>query len=1083
MAILLEQAKKEKTRRKLVAQAVVEKQKRSLLHDIIGQEALAAGISEEDVLKGVTSTGVRGVPLEPEVPSVQEKPTIHPRQYQGFFDETRRALIGGTLNVGSGLLAQFADIAETSVFDIDRINDLAEKAREVSQKPKFQPGTDGGVRGFIANSVGNALPFMATTIGATLIGGPVAGFGVAYSVEGKNAYYDALDGGATEKQAEMEGLIVGSINASLELLQVERVLKFAKIGKGSIKEIARSAKKSTLKKLIREGKNLTKEGVKLAITEGIQESLQETTSVLAPLTTGRELQKEGKLRRIAQAGLGGATAGVILGGAGMVTTNIATKNDSVTPAKPSPKPQDIVHGQANEQITEQVIVEASKDAPVVPTESKQTNRQLIEEKIAPVQVDKESNNAVDLLNKFIGQRQLEEKRADVNTLNKQESISKAVKERGYGKVSQKTDEAMQVYIDLKNNPDQIKYYNKLTNEQKEIVVLAQNLPIETQQIANQIITENRQMGQQAQQNNIIKQALDIYSARIWQEEVPRRKEALKRKFGTKTPRGKARTLEGILHGWSLGKKLRIKTATGSQNSAQIQVATTIVDRKTLSLARKWGLISDKEFEGWVPVEHPNFADWRYAGEVVIGKTYGKNFFTTENGTVLERRRMYATPELGKKLNKILGTSKLKGIKVFDVAEEFNDAIKQTILYTSFFHHQAYIRSYIGGGRTGVKGLNVVQAYRDGRQAVMNFGADLQDLVFSGLTFGKVQDVDESAIKRFDNVWDRVAKLLGKEDVGTVKVLRDIRDKQTDFLFKKLGPYLKAQTALLEYRHELNKQKTKIESGATTKEKIATNVATLINDDFGGLNLQRLGVDPTLWQVSRFFMLAPDWTISNIRSMIGAFKSGDQGAMYRAFWGRIIGKLLGATVLFNVIMAAIGDDKFWEMYQKAWKAGNLRWLDVDVTPIYKALGGREDRKYFSILGHFRDPLKFLIHPFRSAKHKGSVITRMALDVASGQDWRGREFTSISELFGGEGITKFTIGGAGVLEPSQIPSFLAYEFQSAQPIQIQNAVGFLLGEIDAFDAVTKSAGLMTGTAKEQLTNIQNNRLRKGINRKTR
>ena len=1075
MPTLLEQAKQEKARRNLVSEAIQEKQQRSLLQGPIGQEALEAGISPEEIQRGVTATGIRSVPVQPE--TVEEKPIRPPtRQFQGTADELIRALARGTLNVGSGLLTTFAQAAEPgAIFDVDRINDLAEKAREASQKPKFQPATDGGVKGFIANAVGDALPFMAATVAATLTGGPVAGFGVAFSVEGASAYSDALKDGATQKQAEIEGFIVGSINAALELLQVERVIKFAKTGKTSIKGIAKSAKQRALKKLIKQGKNLTKETIKLAITEGVQESLQETTAVLAPLTTGREIQKEGKLQRIGQAGLGGAVAGVFLGGAGRVATSLATKNDAVTPAKPSPKPEDT-------PTTEQIVVEQSKDAPVIPTENKQVNRQLIEEKIAPVQVDEESNNAVNLLDKFIGQRQLEEQRANVNTLNKQAAIAEAVGEKGYKFQSQKMDEAMQVYIDLRNNPDQIKHFNKLTNAQKELVILAQNLPAEVKQIADQIIAENRQMGKQAQQNNIIKQALDIYSARIWQEEPPKRKEFLKRKFGTKTARGRARTLEGILHGWSLGKELRIKTATGAQNTAQIQVATTIVDRKALDIARKWGLISDKQLEDWVPVEHPNFADWRYAGEVVVGKTYGRNFLVTENGTVLERRRLYATPALGKKLNKILGTSKLKGIKVFDIIDEFNAAIKQTILYTSFFHHQAFIRSYVGGARTGIKGLNVTQAYRDGRQAIMNFGPDVRDLVFAGLTIGRVQDIDESAIKRFDNVWDKVAKTLGKEDVGTFTVIRNIRDRQTNFLFKKMGPYLKVQTALLEYRHELNKQKSRIESGATTKEEVATNVATLINDDFGGLNLQRLGIDPTTWQVARFLMLAPDWTISNVRSMLKAFKAGDQGAMYRAFWGRVTGKLLGATIVFNVIMAALDDDDFWERYQRAWKAGRLRWLDVDITPIYRALGGSEKHKYFSILGHFRDPLKFLVHPFRSAKHKGSVITRMSLDVASGQDWRGREFTSVSELFGGEGITKFTVGGAGVLELSQIPSFLVYELGSTQPIQIQNAVGFLLGEIDAFDAITKSAGLMTGSVREQAQTPQP-RLRKIEARKTR
>ncbi|KKL05342.1 hypothetical protein LCGC14_2606990, partial [marine sediment metagenome] len=164
-----------------------------------------------------------------------------------------------------------------------------------------------------------AISFMAATIGATLIGGPVAGFGVAFAVEGSNAYEDALDDGATQEQAEIEGFVVGGINAALELLQIERVIKFAKAGKGSIKQIVKAAREKALKRLAKKAGKITKAGLKLSITEGVQEALQETTSVLAPGLTGRELPPISEaVKRIGQAGLGGAVAGPILGGAGAV---------------------------------------------------------------------------------------------------------------------------------------------------------------------------------------------------------------------------------------------------------------------------------------------------------------------------------------------------------------------------------------------------------------------------------------------------------------------------------------------------------------------------------------------------------------------------------------------------------------------------------------------------------------------------------------------------------------------------------------------------------------------------------------------
>ncbi len=301
------------------------------IQDAIGQQALTAGVSPQDVIAGETATGIRAVPVQPKL-TPPEKPTLPPRQFQGPIDEFVRAIGRGSLNIGSGLLTTFAQVGQASIFNVERIDELAEKAREISQKPKFQPGTDGGVKGFVANAVGDALPFMAGVIAATITTGPVGGFGVAFAVEGNDAFQSALEEGATQEQAEIEGFVVGSINAALELLQVERVLKFAKIGKGSIKTIAKAAKDKALKKIAKATGKLGKEAVKTSITEGIQEALQETTSVLAPAITGRELPtaKEAA-KRIGQAGLGGAVVGPILGGAGAVTQAITQREAPIAP--------------------------------------------------------------------------------------------------------------------------------------------------------------------------------------------------------------------------------------------------------------------------------------------------------------------------------------------------------------------------------------------------------------------------------------------------------------------------------------------------------------------------------------------------------------------------------------------------------------------------------------------------------------------------------------------------------------------------------------------------------------------------------
>jgi len=243
-------------------------------------------------------------------------------------------------------------------------------------------------------------------------------------------------------------------------------------------------------------------------------------------------------------------------------------------------------------------------------------------------------------------------------------------------------------------------------------------------------------------------------------------------------------------------------------------------------------------------------------------------------------------------------------------------------------------------------------------------------------------------------------------------------------------------------------------------------------------------------VFHLLALAPDWTESNIRTMTTAAKRGQAGAMYRAFWGRIALKGLGTTILANLLMSWFDDDDFLTRYKKAWQVGGLRWLDVDITPIYRKLGGAKDRRaYFSILGHFRDPLKFIIRPGGSAGAKGSVLGRWFSDFVTGTDWKGHRFTSWDELLGIDEKGTYSTGRRGYYragEPkggrlaghltakgyggrrgvglAQLPSYLAYETYQSMPIPIASGIAWLAGEQEAFSALARTAGFLVTTAQE-------------------
>jgi hypothetical protein len=140
-------------------------------------------------------------------------------------------------------------------------------------------------------------------------------------------------------------------------------------------------------------------------------------------------------------------------------------------------------------------------------------------------------------------------------------LKKEIKEAVGKKQGSQYDQAIQVYIDLKNHPNHYgKYYDKLTPEQRKVVDLSQNLPPEVKTIADKIAQSYKKIGKEALEADVIKNMLENYAGRQWDLGPGKSMEAM-RKFGTKTRHAKARRLGTILEGWAEGYNLKIKSAT------------------------------------------------------------------------------------------------------------------------------------------------------------------------------------------------------------------------------------------------------------------------------------------------------------------------------------------------------------------------------------------------------------------------------------------------------------------------------------------------------------------------------------------
>jgi len=250
-----------------------------------------------------------------------------------FVEEMGKGVVRGFINVADGLLG-------TAELLIPGEPTKGIRANMEQASKGFAPDIESAA-GWAGRVIGETIPYMgaamtaaygagglAGTLGATAKGiGVARGAGaalVAFSVGGEQAYQNAIKSGATEFEAQTERMIVGSINAAIEALQITRLLKFHASGKNSLKAIVGSIRNKAWKSAIKEGAGFTAEILKTSITEGLEELTQEAVSVGVPWALRDDVPRraDGKVDiwalglQLGGAALGGAVAGGVLGGGG-----------------------------------------------------------------------------------------------------------------------------------------------------------------------------------------------------------------------------------------------------------------------------------------------------------------------------------------------------------------------------------------------------------------------------------------------------------------------------------------------------------------------------------------------------------------------------------------------------------------------------------------------------------------------------------------------------------------------------------------------------------------------------------------------
>ncbi len=253
---------------------------------------------------------------------LEEEPYFPAKDNVGFFETWGKSLVGGFLTVGKGLVGTTEELVEFLPW-VGEENYLTKVGANIEEARKQFEVTPDSAMEWGAKILGQALPYM----GSALVGGLYAGAGgaaaVAFAVEGQDAYDSAKARGATETEANLERGIVGTINAAIEALQITRLMKFSKAGKGSFKVFKEAVKNKAFEKVLAEGGKFTGKLLMNSVEEALEESLQEGVSISAPaLIEGKEalpLREDGTidtgaiLKRVGEAALAGAVISPFLG--------------------------------------------------------------------------------------------------------------------------------------------------------------------------------------------------------------------------------------------------------------------------------------------------------------------------------------------------------------------------------------------------------------------------------------------------------------------------------------------------------------------------------------------------------------------------------------------------------------------------------------------------------------------------------------------------------------------------------------------------------------------------------------------------
>ena len=278
----------------------------------------APGTTEQREAKATARTKARLNERVGEIQAIAQDPVTRQRLRENgenlkgkLLNKTyRRWERGEVMVVGGGLhlAEQVTRLATLGKYG-DTTQGWARLMHRALQEPEMQPVIENAFDKYFGGAVETG-PFLGAALGSAALSGgatlpsTIAGFLVAYGVEGNNIEQTALDQGKSLRDARIRGIVGGVINGGIEV-----------IGGGPGKYLKKAALESTIKKLSK-ARYYSKRVLKTALAEGLREELpQEFISMVLGGDVPRKPDGSIDYYEIASRLVDAGVMGTILGGA------------------------------------------------------------------------------------------------------------------------------------------------------------------------------------------------------------------------------------------------------------------------------------------------------------------------------------------------------------------------------------------------------------------------------------------------------------------------------------------------------------------------------------------------------------------------------------------------------------------------------------------------------------------------------------------------------------------------------------------------------------------------------------------------